>query len=317
VGWALAAVALVLAACSDDAKSAEPTSTTTTTTKPIPDVGFLPPGTPLAQGLVVPRGSRLVGRTFPRHEGSMAAPAGSTSALLDVDHDPLAVWDDLADQANRIGVPMPHSGICVWVDRRSGAKLPVTSSPPSGAALICSVGAGGRGLYVLARLWRGSEAGELAIIVSGAISSRTGSSPAFDPGPAPSTADDGLPTVQPPPRPDVGDEFGRVSNALESGYRMRIPEGARLIGGGIARSLEDFAAVLAVRDAHEVIEALGHQIDPTGPKVGDAEVAIKREKLGDGRSIWTLRSSSGAGGGTANIWSSPDGKAVLVTTHSD
>jgi hypothetical protein len=75
--------------------------------------------------------------------------------------------------------------------------------------------------------------------------------------------------------------------------------------------------VLAVRDAHEVIEALGHQIDPTGPKVGDGYVTVKRETLGDGRKIWALDGGVDAGGGTASIWSSPDGKAVIVTTHSD
>jgi hypothetical protein len=62
-------------------------------------------------------------------------------------------------------------------------------------------------------------------------------------------------------------EGGRANDDHDA-YRMRILEGSRLIGGGVARSLEDFAAVLAVRDAHEVIEALGRQIDPTGPKVG-------------------------------------------------
>jgi hypothetical protein len=46
-------------------------------------------------------------------------------------------------------------------------------------------------------------------------------------------------------------------------------------------------------------------------------VVIKQETVPDGRSIWTLESSIENGGGFAEIWSSPDGKAVMVTTHSD
>jgi hypothetical protein len=161
VWWALALVALVLTACSDDGGSATPT------TKPIPDVGLSPPGTPLVGGLVVPEGSRLVGPTFPIAEESWAGLAGSTNALLELDAKPFAVWDDLAEQARRLGSPLPHSGICQWITQPNWSQIPITSKRPAGAALDCEASAEGPpgGIAISARLWWGSDAAELALDV--------------------------------------------------------------------------------------------------------------------------------------------------------
>ena len=117
--------------------------------------------------------------------------------------------------------------------------------------------------------------------------------------------------------PDVGEPFGLETNCFESGYdRLRVPPGARVVGGGTAPVLGSFAAVLAVSDPEAVLEHIADQLDPTGPDVGEGSVTIKQVDLSDG-SIWLLNGEVGAGGGGCRMWSSTDGQAVLVTASND
>jgi hypothetical protein len=80
--------------------------------------------------------------------------------------------------------------------------------------------------------------------------------------------------------------------------------------------LGSFAAVLAVADAHATLQDLACQLDPTGPGAGEGSVSIERLDL-SGDSVWLLSGDVSAGGGSCQMWSSPDGHAVLVTTWND
>jgi hypothetical protein len=317
-GWVLVAIALVLTGCSDDGKTAAPP----TTTPPIPEVGFLPPGTPLADGLVVPKGARLVGRVFP-HPADDDPNQRDYTALLDVGDNPFMPWDDLADQMRAKGAPFPHSGSCTWASSPGYPSGPVTEPRPSGSrAMNCETGAGGpliegRGMYLQARLWWAAKDAELALLISDRDESMLTRFPDADLGPAPTSALAQLPPRHDAPLPTVGQRLGFANDALEGSLYLRVPPASRVIGGGQTPSIEDFEAVLAVGDAHAVLTSLAHQVDANGPKIGSADVHLERTELADGSSAWALRSLINDGGGSTEMLSSPGGKAVLVTTRSD
>ncbi|HEX6423877.1 MAG TPA: hypothetical protein VFZ79_10375 [Acidimicrobiales bacterium] len=105
---------------------------------------------------------------------------------------------------------------------------------------------------------------------------------------------------------EAGDPFGRETNCVEGGYaRLRVPPGARLVGG-------QTAPVLAVAEARAVLEDLAAQIDPSGPDAGEGSATIQRVDVA-GAHVWRLVGEVGGGGGSCEMWSSPDGQAVLVT----
>jgi len=322
LGWVVVAVALVFSACSGDGRSAPPSTTTT----PIPDVGLSPPGTPIAEGLVVPKGARLIGPAFwaPESKGDH-----SWAAVLDVGADPFAAWDDLAEQMRAKGAPYPRSGVCNWEQAVSGDGQPligpVSEAHPGGVhALDCEAGMGGSvvngvSVYLEARLYWSPRGAELALAIS--EEDKQLRDPFAGPDPYPDRAPAGalalLPHRSDASLPKVGQPLGSRNDALERGQLLHVPPDARVVGGGRAASIADFEAVLAVGDAHAVLLSLGRQVDPTGPKVGDGQVTLTRQQTPGGRSIWYLNTLIQAGGGATEMWSSPDGKAVLVTTRSD
>jgi hypothetical protein len=242
-------------------------------------------------------------------------------AVLQVGKDPFATWDDLAAQAQRLGVPMPRSGTCQWWFGPDSDRVAVTEPTPAAInALDCEASetglTDGGPLRVSARLYWWSGGAELTIQTS--TSTGTASDAEPDPGSAPADAIDALPTRRSADHPEVGEPFGLGHNCFEGADgRFRVPKGSRLVGGGTAPGLEDFAAVLAVTDARKVLGALGRQVDPTGPGRGRGAVSIGPRDLADVGRIWVLEGSIGAGGGFCEMWSSPDGEAVIVTTHSD
>jgi hypothetical protein len=76
--------------------------------------GSAPAGAELADGLVVPTGATRVGPVFP-HVASAADATPGWAAVLAVEGDVLAVWDDLAAQVRRLGARVPPStASCVW-----------------------------------------------------------------------------------------------------------------------------------------------------------------------------------------------------------
>lgn len=299
----------------------------------IPAVGLSGPGSPLAEGLVVPAGMQLVGPVFPRPR-----PVGadrSTVAVLVVDGNPFTAWDDLAGQARTLGAPLPGSGVCAWHDEvtEQGGPVPpvlVTEPRPAGTdTLRCSAvahgpGPGGELVSVTADLRWDGDGGELGLeVAAGEVlgvgddavtageDGDTHASPDVR-GPAPAFAADQL-----PPRggmshavAEAGDPFGRETNCVEGGYaRLRVPPGARLVGG-------ETAPVLAVADARAALDDLAAQVDPSGPDAGEGSATIERVDV-PGAQVWRLVGEVGAGGGSCEMWSSPDGRAVLVTVWND
>lgn len=304
--------------------SGESGDTTTATTEVRPEVRLSPPGARLAPGFVAPTGSQLIGPVFPRATAAIAATT-SRVAVLKIDGNPFAVWDDLADQARAAGAHLPGSGVCQWLQSMPPpGPLPVNVSvseprPKDADALDCQASADGtspqgRLIIVQMRLWWWAAGAEIGIeIFDGATAQYT--YPEANPGRAPATAADQLPSRSDAPLPSVGEPFGRENNCFETGYeRLRVPVGARVVGGGSTPGLEDFAAVLAVTDARIVLEALLAQLD--GPDTAGGSFTISHD-LVTGGSVWKLSGGVDGGGGGCEMWSSPDGGAVLVTTHSD
>jgi hypothetical protein len=177
--------------------------------------------------------------------------------------------------------------------------------------------------------WR-ADGAELGLEVSVGEGQDSRSYGTTDGGPAPASAVAELPARDLPRRgidpvrfslvpvmPAVGEPFGLETNCFEQGYaRLRVPPGARLVGGGTAPVLGSFAAVLAVSDPKAVLEHIADQLDPTGPDAGDGSVTIEKVNLPEGP-VWVLTGDVSAGGGSCQMWSSPDGRAVLVTTWND
>ena len=266
-------------------------------------------------------------------------------ALLAVDGDPFAAWDDLASQAWVLGAPLPSSGWCAWHDLRTEQGSPQESQfvdrprPDGFEAMECDGGGygptpGGGSISVDARLWWQAEGAELglAISVGEGEYSRSYGTADRDPGPAPASAVAQLPARDMPVRridpvrpgqlvpvvPGVGEPFGLETACFERGSgRLRVPPGARVVGGGtapVSPAVGAFAAVLAVNDPEAVLQHIAHQLDPTGPDAGEGSATIEKVDLSEG-SVWFLNSDVSAGGGSCRMWSSPDGRAVLVLTE--
>ena len=333
LGLLAVAAALVAAACGGGAGGG------------VPDVASAPPGSAMMEGLRVPEGSRLVGPVFARPAPEVVgAPPGAraTVALLEVDGDPFAAWDDLARQARALGAPLPSSGVCAWYDvgdHEGSVRQPQPAAagrPPGEVALSCEASAqgptgGGELMSVTARLWRGSAGSELGLEVVAGDVLGVGSTAvkAGDPGAVRAFPEGDDPPVPARARADVrplpagrhtagpGERFGAKINCFESGYRrLRVPAGARLVGGAGTPALDSFGAVLAVRDARAALRALAGQLDPTGPAEGEGTATVRRAVAG-GHPVWRLSASVGTGGGSCEMWSSPDGHAVMVIAHND
>ena len=311
---------------------------------PSPDLGpresyLAPPGAALAPGLVVPVGTQRIGPVFAegRHEAGAlygaSAQVTSHEAVLQVDGDPFAAWDDLAGQARDIGAQIPGSGICMWrltsvppgMDVIPNVDTPVAMPRPELAdTLDCEAVARGQrpdGSFVIVdmRLWWSAAGAALRVEISqgdvsevdipqgsGSESELAASYPETDPGAAPSSAGGQLPERDAPTSIDAGDPFGGATDCFESRYdRLTVPAGARFVGGGLYRS------VLAVEDPEAVLRDLRDQFDDPDDTSGHFDLG--EERLDDGTLVRTLSVLVDAGGGACEMRSSPDGTAVLVS----
>jgi hypothetical protein len=332
----LAALLAVTGACGTDSGP-----------EPAPIESFLSPsGTPLSAGLEVPVGTQLVGPVFAEglHEGLLlygaSAEVVSHQAVLQVDGDPFAAWDDLAGQAQAIGVRIAGSGTCMWrlarapqgMDHIPNVDTPVALSRPDLAdTLDCEAAAraplpDGSMVMIEMRLWWWAEGAELHVRISqgdvsgadtpqgyGSSSELSASYPETDPGPAPATAGGQLPERGAPTSIGRGDPFGAETDCFETRYdSLTVPAGARFVGGGTTPGLGSAATVLAVDDPEAVLGELRNQLDR--PDDSNGHFDIGEERLEDGTSIWVLSVSVDAGGGACAMRSSPDGTAVLVST---
>jgi hypothetical protein len=90
-----------------------------------------------------------------------------------------------------------------------------------------------------------------------------------------------------PVGPDPGEPFGLETECFGYYARLRVPPGARVVGGGTAPVSSGFAVVLAVNDPEAVLEHIADQFDPTGPDVGEGSLTIQPVDLSDA-SVWLL-----------------------------
>jgi len=313
----LVVVASWLTACGGGVRSQEP------------EVGLADPGTPLGEGMMVPQESHLVGAVFA--ETSTDGEVRSTRSVLRVEGDPFVMWDGLAYQARQAGAPLPSSGICAWYDIVAGgagappaAPVLVSQPKPDGADLLwCSGSASGGGpegepVAVTADLVWSAAGAEVGLrVTSGGPALPAHQFPSPDPGPAPGGTAALLPAIDERPSPRPGEPFGEETNCAEAGYtRLRMPDRAELATPGRTVLEGDLAAVLSVSDAHAALEDLAAQLDPTGPDAGEGSATIERIDAGYGR-VWHLTASVGAGGGSCEAWTSPDGTSILITMHND
>jgi hypothetical protein len=279
--------------------------------------------------MMVPQEAHLIGAVFA--ETSSDGEVRSTRSVLKVEGDPFVMWDGLAYQAGQAGAPLPGSGICAWHDTVAdgagappAAPVPVSQPKPDGADLLwCSgsasgVGPEGEQVAVTADLVWSADGAEVGLrVTSGGPALPAHQFPSPDPGPAPQGTAALLPTIVEPPSPRPGEPFGEETNCAEAGYtRLRMPDRVELATPGRTVLEGDLAAVLSVSDPHAALEDLAAQLDPTGPDAGEGSAAIERIDAGYGR-IWRLTASVGAGGGTCEAWTSPDGTSILITMHND
>jgi hypothetical protein len=299
-------VLIVVAGCSDD--DPEP-------------VGLLGPGTSITDGYVVPPGTQLVGSVFPQvGEGALRPDSVPLMAVLDIDGDPFAAWDDLAAQASEQGLDFPSSGVCWWdystsADRaeRSVPVPVVESRPPDADTIRCNASATGESHALIAELRWSPEGAALVLDFQPAVGA-PGRYPDDEPGPAPPEAAESLPAIDDRPLPVEGEPFGREMNCGEDDYqRLRVPSGARLVAPP-PQSAGEVEGVLAVDDAKQALEDLRAQLDIPDDRSGSYD--IEERELPDGSPAWQLSGGSD-GGGVCRMWTSPDGNALIITAHSD
>jgi hypothetical protein len=305
--------------------------------------GTAPPGTELADGVVVPQGATQVGSTFPDVVTDLDATPGWT-AVLAVDGDAFDVWDDLATQLGDRGLRMPASGLaCAWVAPEGEQPIALTGDgPPGGAdALQCRAGAvasepdtTGEVLDATVEL-RSDAAGAYAAVQVGSVALDAGEwgQTWFDAGdrvaadkplpeaPDPSPADrSAVPAPDGPvDQPGPGEPFGTEVNCLEAGYgRLRVPPGAQaraVYGPSVVG--RDYVAVLSVDDAEAALQDLAAQMAEGMPPENGPPPAPHRARLADGGEVWALDHSVAAGGGACGVLTSTDGTSLLILPSSD
>lgn len=315
-----------------------------------------PAGTPMRDGLVVPHGAHLAGAVFVERDDVVERnPAPTTSigpkaasilpweALLTVEGDPFAAWDDLVAQLRRtLHVAMPGSpDSCLWTSATPGTEAPpkvvALAPPPSGTdGIICEAGAG-RGdhgrvqwlmltmigehdrkpltIHVQSRWSTGSRAPRPTALAASLVRHGRAGEDIPDPGsgPMPAGKAEQVPTFPPQPHAGPGQPFGTAVNCfVTDAYRMRVPEGGSLV------ATSDFGelAVVAVDDLDAALADVRLQVE--GPtRDPTSEVERWRLDLPSGRRVVHYGHAVLAGGGFCGFTRSRDGRYLLVTLNAD
>jgi hypothetical protein len=266
----------------------------------------------LRDGFVVAANTRLVGNVFDE------VGQKSWSAMLDIDRDPVGVYDSYVEQARKRGVPMPKSGAIRFSSRckpqpnRPGRTECPRLPPPclvARAAMTCyGVGAGGPDapLAVSISLVWGRDTRHALIDVF-----HTGRrDPDAELGDETVAAESGVP--QPRKRAPIttpGDPFGAGNNAFQRGYRrFELERGSRVVADAPGLGL----AVLRITgNATEVLSRYAAQLaTPAKPP----NVTVTR--LPRGGTILSIEYSP-EGGGAAWLSTDASHKYVKVTWNSD
>jgi hypothetical protein len=273
------------------------------------------PGTKLSAGYVVPSGSPLVGPVFP-----IAAASGTGSlALIDIERDPLGVYDDLVAQGRKAGTPLPGSGTAAPYEGPHTCHLDVDNhwAPigPFDAAAATSVdcyGAGvlpdGAGSVVVQTSWGGSAHHALLETsdnpIAGGGRDDLGDARAPELVPLPKVAD--RPLVSEPGKP-----FGTSHNGFEAGYRQfTLEPGSRVVADVDGFTQGVFVVLRIDGDTRAVVTRYARQIGDGGTTPRVREVATP------GGHILSVVNSP-EGGGAVFLDTDPSGRWLLIRANSD
>lgn len=275
-----------------------------------------PPGTRLHAGFVVAKGSRLVGPVFSIPSDGFGP---SWVALMNIERDPLAVYDGYVAQARRLGIPLPGSGTSPPYETPATCHLvvddhwaPVGTTEPATADSVTCLGTGllreGKGSVLLQSTWGGASHHAMLEIfadpIMGSGRDDLGTERAAALVPLPKVAD-GLSASKP------GEPFGLSNDAFEAGYRrFTLEAGSRVVAD--VTGLTD-ANVIVLRvdgDAQRVMAGYARQLGK-----GGTTPRVRHERTPDGEVLAV--DNSPEGGGAASLITDPTGRWLLIRANSD
>jgi hypothetical protein len=289
-------------------------------------------GGALRDGFRVAPNSQLVGAVF-EEPNSRLLPSGAVSegsdqlawsAVLEIERDPVGVYDDYVAQARRIGVPLPGSGErvkdCVPVrpTTQTKSRQCYVYGPACYAAdgqLRCAAGGTGgpsHRLAVAIELAWGGDMRYAHLTVT-----RTDTEDGYSPGPFPPAK----PTTPPPPivvrpvsRSDrPGTPFGSRNNAFRRGYRrFRLEPGSRVLADvQLPLSTNQLAVLQIEGSAETVLARYAAQLARPG-----GAPAVKRTALPGGGAILEFGYSP-EGGGAAWLRTDRTQRYFTIVYNSD
>ena len=260
---------------------------------------------------MVARNAHLVGAVFDN------VARKSWTAVLEIDRDPVGVYDNYVDQARRLGVPMPRSGArrvagCKPQPNHPERTVSPEFGPPCASSrtfLTCDGNnAGGRRAPVAVDLsikW-GAET-RVAVLT---VTHFKGVRDAPPLGTEQRAAESVIPRPRERPTTSTpGRPFGTATDAFERGYRrFELEPGSRVIVDAPALSL----AVLEITgDVTKVLSRYATQLaTPERPP----KVTVAR--LSDGGTVLSVEYGPD-GGGAAELLTDAAHKYAMVTWSSD
>ncbi|WP_426572491.1 hypothetical protein [Aquihabitans sp. McL0605] len=317
-----------------------------------------PGGAPLADGLKVPAGAALAGSLF--WEPFSASIGGSTeadtwTALMTIDGDPFAAWDDLAAQIRALdGAPaMPGSAdSCTWT--YAGGTFPDDAGPKSGDEILAALAVrdqrprGAIGVACSAQapaggpkatsafsmslqtddrvpptlaLVRGPTLGPVgeasSYLTSLVRQTQNSPDPAAIPGPEPVPAGAAawLPDPVPQPTAKPGQQFGSEVNCFESTGYAKTVLPA---GATLVGDGWDngSTSVVAAEDVDAAFADLLAQFQ-VGPSGVAGDTVDSTFHLPSGETFRSIEHSVPAGGGSCSALASPDGRFIRISRHAD
>ena len=265
--------------------------------RPAPKPIYSEAGSSWIAGLKVPVGTRLVGLPFPQ-------PGDASISALQVEGDPLAAWDDLADQAHALGIPMQGGAVCRWAlpDSPHQPIVQVTERPSLPPTLLhCFGSSSSASIGLTATMWWGAFGSHPASLLSVTVGAPFEPSPIYpgaDPGPAPIEAHDYLGPMEPSPVPNEDKKLD-FTPCSETDDPFRMPDGALYLGAS------GEGMVLATNDAEAVIRAFANAVDSRDSDEGDYKI----ERRGD---EWAFKGYL-PGGGSCGAVSYANGTLIWLT----
>jgi hypothetical protein len=281
-----------------------------------------PAGARITAGFVVAPGSRLVGPVFTSPYGPKVF---RSTAVLDVDRDPVAVYDEYAAQARRLGAAAPPSGatasvngdvpfgICsaAVVDELGARDVAIDTADPSQARwLHCygsAVATSAKREITVESVWGGPSHHALIDVVPSSEAGTNlfqGTAPARPFSPLPKVTDRSAVT-------HPGAPFGDTNNAFEAGYRkFRLAKGSRVVAD-FTYTAEQLVVVLRVDGSAERVMA------DYARQLGQGGKTPEVQKLQTPKGSILMVESGPLGGGGATLVTDPSRHWILIRAGSD